>query len=136
MMKVSMATRSIGSMVVLRENKETPSDREWDDFLGILVKNHQALDTLKILVLTEGGGPNAAQRKRLEVALGGKSVRVAIVTDSPKARFIASAITFLNKEHRGFSTSEIDQAYRHLGMTLDEQRAATQALAELKPLIR
>lgn len=135
-MKQSLAVRSVGSMLVLRENKDTPSDMEWDAFLDHLVKNRTNLDALKILVLTDGGGPNAAQRKRLEAALDGRSVRVAVVTDSPKARFIASAITFLNKLHRGFSTKEISLAYEHLGMTLAEQKLAEVALREMGPLMK
>ncbi|HEY8946705.1 MAG TPA: hypothetical protein VIM73_20825 [Polyangiaceae bacterium] len=119
----------------MRENKETPTDAEWDGFLDQLVKNRANFSNLKILVLTEGGGPNAAQRKRLEQALDGRHLRVAVVTDSGKARFIASAITFLNKLHRGFAVKELPLAYEHLGLTIAEQKLAEAALNEMKPLI-
>lgn len=133
--KKTLLVRTIDDMIVMRENGDTPTDIDWDDFLRLLVANRRNFDSLKILVVTAGGGPNAAQRKRLEMALDGRGVRVAIVTDSPKARFIASMVRFLNKHHRGFATAEIRQAYEHLGMSWQEQKLAEQALREMDPLV-
>lgn len=130
-----MLTRKIGTMVVLRENNDTPLDPEWDAFLRLLADNRNNFERLKILVVTDGGGPNAAQRKRLEATLSGKPVRVAVVTDSAKSRFIASAISLINRDHRGFSMKEIGQAYQHLGMTVAECREAEAALKEMEPMI-
>lgn len=130
-----MVTRKIGTMVVLRENNDTPLDAEWDAFLKLLSDNRNNFERMKILVVTDGGGPNAGQRKRLEVALSGKPVRVAVVTDSAKSRFIASAISLINRDHKGFSMKEISQAYQHLDMTGAECREAEAALKEMEPMI-
>lgn len=135
-MKHTMVTRMIGSMIVLRENEETPLDEEWDGFLKILADNKTNFAKLKVLVVTDGGGPNAQQRKRLEATLGGKPIRVAVVTDSAKSRFIASIISFINKDHRGFAMKEIAQAYDHLQMDKQERVLAEQALKELTPQVR
>lgn len=135
-MKPTMVTRMIGQLVVLRENDATPLDSEWDDFLKILSDNWDKFDRLKILVVTDGGGPNAAQRKRLEGVLNGKPIRVAVVSDSAKSRFIASMISLINRQHMGFAMKEIVQAYNHLRMTQIERTVAEQALADLDPLIR
>ena len=135
-MKPTMVTRIIGQLVVLRENDATPLDSEWDAFLKILADNWDKFDLLKILVVTDGGGPNAAQRKRLETVLNGKPIRVAVVTDSAKSRFIASMISLINRQHMGFAMKEVVQAYNHLRMTQAERAAAERALAELDPLIR
>jgi len=134
-MKPTMLTRKIGTMIVLRENNDTPLDPEWDAFLKMLVDNRNNFERMKILVVTDGGGPNAGQRKRLETTLSGKPVRVAVVTDSAKSRFIASAISLINRDHRGFSMKEIGQAYQHLDMTLAECKEAEAALKEMEPLI-
>ena len=135
MKKLSLAVRTVGQMILLRENGSTPVDADWDGFLDILIKNRENFQNLKCLVVTDGGGPNAAQRKRLETALAGRPLRVAVVTDSPKARFIAAMITFLNRDHRGFSKQEIGEAYVHLGMSKAEQSQATEVLRELEPLV-
>jgi hypothetical protein len=130
-----MLTRKIGTMIVLRENNDTPHDAEWDGFLRLLSDNRNNFERMKILVVTDGGGPNASQRKRLEGTLSGKPVRVAVVTDSAKSRFIASAISLINRDHKGFSMKEIGQAYQHLDMTSSECREAELALKEMEPLI-
>ena len=135
-MKPTMVTRVVGQLVILRENDSTPLDSEWDAFLKILADNWDKFDRLKILVVTDGGGPNAAQRKRLETVLNGKPIRVAVVTDSAKSRFIASMISLINRQHMGFAMKEIVQAYNHLKMTQMERTVAEQALTELDPLIR
>lgn len=134
--KRTMVFKRIGSMVVLRENMKTPHDSEWDAFLAFLLANRDDFPKLKVLVATDGGGPSAAQRKRLADTLDGRSVRVAVVTDSAKSRFIASAISLINRDHRGFSTAERKDAYAHLDLSADECTQAETALASMEPEIR
>jgi hypothetical protein len=123
-------------MIVSCENKETPTDAEWDDFLSVLVANRSSFPTLKILVLTEGGGPTTTQRKRLETALGGQTVRVAVVTDSIKVRFIVSSVALLNRHISTFSRAEFERACEYLELHSSEQRLAKQVLAEMETLVR
>ena len=130
--KRTLTFRTVGdSMIVLRENKDTPRDEDWDAFLACLVENRARFSQLKILVMTEGGGPNVEQRKRLEVALDRRPVRVAVVTDSIKVRFIVSSIALLNRQISTFSLKEIERAYTHLGMTQAEQSLARAVIREL-----
>lgn len=134
--KKTLAFRSItDTMLVLRENKDTPRDEDWDAFLEVLSKNRPNFDKFKILVMTEGGGPNQDQRKRLEVALGGRPVRVAVVTDSVKVRFIVSSIALLNREIRTYSNREIEEAYQHLNMTELERRKVDDAIREMNQIV-
>ena len=123
-------------MIVIRQNKDTSSDQDWDDFLDMLVERRPEFAKLKILVVTDGGGPSQAQRKRLEVALAGKPVRVAVVSDSMKTRFIVSSIALLNRDMSSFRASELSQAYDHLSLTLDERRTAKTTIEELAARIR
>lgn len=123
-------------MIVIRQNKDTSSDQDWDDFLDLLVERRAEFATLKILVVTDGGGPSMAQRKRLEIALDGQPVRVAVVSDSMKTRFIVSSIALLNRDMSSFRAGEMAQAYDHLGLTLDERRTAKTTLDELAPRVR
>ena len=133
--KRSLVVRAVESLIVLRENNVTPTDRDWDEFMQILTLNRPDFPRIKILVKTDGGGPNAEQRKRLSVALGGVPVRVAVVTDSIKVRFIVSSIALLNSEIATFSNKEIAEAYQHLSLTLREQRLVELAITEMSPLI-
>jgi hypothetical protein len=131
----NLVTRRVGQMLISLENKETPTDEEWDDFLKVLREGRDDFATLKLLVITEGGGPTAAQRKRLEQALGGRTLRVAVVTDSIKVRFIVSSIALLNRFISTFSKAELPRAYEYLGLAAGEQRAAMLAVAEMEPLM-
>lgn len=134
--KQNMVTRRVGQLLVSCQNNETPSDVEWDEFLRILVANRENFATLKLLVVTDGGGPTAAQRKRLEAALAGQSIRVAVVTDSIKVRFIVSSVALLNRHISTFSRAETARAYQYLGLSPTEQQLAAQTAAELEAMIR
>lgn len=120
----------------MRESLDTPLDEEWDAFLGLLSQNQGNFAKLRILVSTNGGGPNAAQRKRLDTVLAGRPIRVAVVTDSAKSRFIASAISLINRDHKGFSIAEMEGAYDHLALSPSERRLVDAALKEMDPMIR
>jgi hypothetical protein len=136
-MKTTLVVRTLApSLVVLRESIDTPFDEEWDAFLRLLKDNRENFAKLRILVVTDGGGPNAAQRKRLDAVLAGRPVRVAVVTDSAKSRFIASAISLINRDHRGFSRAEIDGAYDHLALSPMERRLAETSVKEMTPLLK
>jgi hypothetical protein len=135
-MKPTLVSRTVApNLVVSRESFDSPREEEWDAFLQLLEATKENLTKLRILVITDGGGPNAAQRKRLETVLKGRSVRVAIVTDSAKSRFIASAVSLFNRDHRGFSKSEIQLAYDHIGLSPTERRLAEAAIREMDPLV-
>ena len=133
--KRSLVVRVVDSLIILRENSTTPTDRDWDEFLEILAANRPNFPKIKILVKTDGGGPSTEQRKRLSVALGGRPVRVAVVTDSIKVRFIVSSIALLNSEIATFSNKEIAEAYQHLSLEPSERRLVEVAITEMSPLV-
>jgi hypothetical protein len=135
MKKTTQVTRTVGQMIIARQGKETPSEKEWDDFLQAVVENRDNSATVRILVLTDGGGPSIGQRKRLQSALDGQVFRVAVVSDSIKVRFIVSSVALLNSEISSFTRAEISQAYSYLRLSTDEQKLAKKALADIEPLI-
>lgn len=134
--KKTLAFRFVdSSLLVLRENAVTPRDEDWDAFLTVLEKNRDNFARLRILVRTEGGGPSAPQRKRLEKALGGRPVRVAVVTNSVAVRFIVSSIALLNREIRTFSVDELANAYQHLRLNPAERRDAEKAAFDMEDMV-
>ena len=133
--KRSLLVRVAESMIVLRENAVTPTDADWDEFMEILSAARPDFERIRILVMTDGGSPSTEQRKRLAIALGGKLVRVAVVTDSMKVRFIVSSIALLNREIASFANKEIAEAYAHLSLTRAEQKLAQAMIAEMSPLV-
>jgi hypothetical protein len=121
--------------MVMVQNKETPNDEEWDEFLTLLVKHRAELPKLKLLVTTDGGGPSAIQRKRLENALQGTPMRVAVISDNMKVRFVASMIALFHADHRSFLTTELEDAYNHLRMNVIERRHVHAVVRELTALV-
>jgi len=124
-----------GSLMVLRENKTTPSDADWDAFLAELTAQRPNFKNLRIVVFTDGGGPSSAQRKRLAVALGGEAVRVAVVTESATVRFIVSSIALLNKSIATYHPKDVDKAFAWLALSPSEQKQVEHAREQLGPLI-
>jgi hypothetical protein len=134
-MKKSMVTRRVDSLVVLIETSDNPTDEEWDEFLNILAGNQGNFSKIQVLVMTDGGGPDREQRKRLAKVLADEPIRVAVVSDSAKVRFIASSIFLLNRDHGCFANKEIDKAFDHLRLSPSLRRLALTTIAEMKPLV-
>ena len=126
-----METRRVGWLLLARQNAEPPSDDEWARFLVLLGEARPHFEQVKILVLTEGGGPSSAQRESLAKTLAGKPVRVAVVTNNVKVRFVAAMVALFHKEMRCFSREEYRLACSHVGMTADEASTAQRILAEM-----
>lgn len=137
-MKRSMLSRRVGSLMLVRESADDPTDAEWDEFLTFLTANSRELQDqrLKILVRTDGGSPNAAQLKRLAATLGKTQALVAIVSDSIKVRFAGAAIALFQRNIRQFSTAEWPRTYAHLGLTQEQQLSAEETLRQLEVELR
>ena len=128
----SLITREIGDVIISRGNKETPDERDWDEFLEIVAKNRAKSAKTKILVITDGGGPSIDQRKRLQRTLSGHTFRVAVVTDSVKVRFIVSSVALLNREISTFSMADMPRACEYLGLNSPEVGAALKLAKDLE----
>jgi hypothetical protein len=134
-MKPRQVTRRVESLVILRESKLDPSDEEWDETLRILTIQWQEMGQLKVLVVSDGGGPTQAQRKRLQRTLEGKPIRVAVVSDSMKVRFICSSVALFMSNLSSFKISEMSQAHSWLNLSDHEKRLATDHVARMSALI-
>jgi hypothetical protein len=134
-MKHRQVTRRVESLVILRESKLDPSDEEWDETLRIVVEQWQELGQLKVLVVSDGGGPTQAQRKRLERTLEGKPIRVAVVSDSMKVRFICSSVALFTSNLSSFKVSEMRAAYLWLNLSEHERKLANEQVAQMSELI-
>ena len=134
-MKPRQVTRKVESLVILRESKHDPSDAEWDETLRVLAENLPDIDQIKVLVVSDGGGPTQSQRKRLEATLNGKPIRVAVVSDSMKVRFICSSVALFTSNLSSFKISEIRDAYSWLKLSEREKKLADQNVAMMHDLI-
>ncbi|HMR73774.1 MAG TPA: STAS/SEC14 domain-containing protein [Polyangiaceae bacterium] len=131
-MSRNMVTRRLGNLLILRQNTQPPSDEEWDECLNLLSTD---VEEVQVLVITDGGGPSPEQRRRLDQTLNGSPVRVAVVSESVRIRFIVSSVAFLTRRIKSFSETEYTEALAHLELDLDQRRLAQRHVREMTALI-
>jgi hypothetical protein len=129
--KKNAVTRRIGSLVVLLQGTETPTAAEWSECIKLLSATTD-LNATKVLVITDGGGPDLAQRESLAGVVRGRSVCSAVVSDSIKVRFIVATVALFSSKISTFTRSEIEKAYRFLGLTQEEIAVAKKAVVEMR----
>jgi hypothetical protein len=126
----NLITRRIQNLVILRQNAHDPTDKEWDQCMHLLTSG-DGPSNARVLVVTDGGGPNSEQRGRLKLTLDGNNIKVAVVTDHVRTRFIVSSVAFITSKIKSFRRSEMDQAYEYLGLDPTQRRYAERQLFEL-----
>jgi hypothetical protein len=112
-----MLTRRVGSVLLVVQGSAAPSDPDWAECLEIL---QPFVAIARVLVLTEGEGPDASQRQRLSAVIGRHPIRVAIMTDSAKVRFIVASLALFIRRIRCFMRNDLSAAFEHLDLTLAE----------------
>jgi hypothetical protein len=128
-MKRNLVTRSVGSVLVLLQNREPPSDAEWAECikqLRVLLRMHGA--NVRVYVSTHGGAPTPDHRAILQKEVAKVPVRTSVVSDSLSARMTSSTVALSNRNHRSFGVAEIAEARQHLGLTPAEIRDVDDAV--------
>jgi hypothetical protein len=129
--KRNAVTRRIGSLVILLQGTDTPTTAEWSECIKLVAATTD-LNSTKVLVITEGGGPNLTQRQQLEGVLRGTTVCSAVVSDSMKVRFIVATVALFSSKISTFGMAEIEKAYRFLSLAPDEVQNAKKAVVEMR----
>lgn len=114
------------------QSGSAPSDAEWNEFLRVVERDPAGL---RLFVMTDGGAPNADQRKRLQTALQGALPLVAAVSDNIKVRFVAATIALFHSTHGSFTKDEKQKAYDHLRLDKKERQDIEAALPELCAMV-
>jgi len=126
----NMLWRLEGPILVCVNAAENPTDAEWTRYLDA---GRAALPKCKgILVVTDGGGPNAMQRKQIDEMPEARDLPVAVVTASLAARGIVTAISWFGKAIKAFAPHQVPEALGYLGLAPSEAAAACATVALLK----
>ena len=128
--KRNAVTRRVGSLVILLEGKDTPTDAEWRECIQLVSAGD--LNSTRVLVITEGGGPSVSQRQMLENVLSGTKVCSAVVSDSVLVRFIVATVALFSNSISSFSLREIRKAYDYLGLSHEQIALAEKNLKEMR----
>lgn len=125
-----MAYRVVDSVFVVIHSADSPADDEWDGYLECY--RNDAKNSMRTLVITDGGGPNTKQRALMNEELAESKPTVAICTDNRVVRGIVAALGWFNRKVRAFSKSHISDALKYLGLSDDEMLPVLDAILELE----
>lgn len=109
-----------GTHIVLVNGPTTPADDEWRAYVRDVER--WLPDLVGTLIVSDGGGPNSAQRRELKEAFtrhGRASVRTAVLSDSLMARGIVNALNLFNPGIRVFRPDAVGDALAYIGAALD-----------------
>jgi hypothetical protein len=116
----SMGVRVVGRVYVFVHGESAPTDAEWDQVIA-LYEQSPRLEEIRMFVHTLGAAPNAAQRGRLNAALGKTKPLTSIVTSSAVARAAGTALAWFNPSFRAFGPDEVERALDHLELDARER---------------
>ncbi len=123
----SWSTHAGGRIVVTALHcARAPSDVEWDEYLAVLER--ALVDCgdgglrLAGLTITDGGAPNAGQRRRVATIFADRRMRSAAVSRDPDVHRVAQAWAWLNPNHRAFVPSEFAMALDYLWLDAEQAR--------------
>jgi hypothetical protein len=135
-MNVNMAQnmwfRYVGRIFLAIHTKDPPSDEEWDAALVGMREWAQGPGRPCTLVFTDGGAPNTAQRQRLQKALNGKDLLIAVLSGALIPRFVNASIALFNKSIRSFTPDEFPQARQHLMLTEQELKQLRETFSQVQ----
>ena len=121
---VNMVSEMVtGTVVCTLHTEQAPSDDEWDAAMGLLDRHRRADGELaSMLIFTAGGAPTVAQRRRGNQITMGRRCTRAICTDSKATLVIVRGLSWFAPGLKSFSTQELAEAIRYVGVSADEAR--------------
>lgn len=123
-----------GRLSIAVHNAKPPSDLEWTRFLNH-VRSRKDITDQRILVWTDGGSPDAHQRRALEEVIRKHipdPAPMAVLTSSLIVRAVMKLASFFNPLIKCYAPDESSSALAYLGLSPDERAFVSRQLAELR----
>ena len=114
---ISGVWRASWPVLVSMHGRSFPTDAEWDRHLDMARGIRDVIGesaTIRVLALSDGGGPTSAQRAKLFARAGRHVVRAALVTKSPTAGGIGTVVGLTYPGVKVFAPHEFQRALAHL----------------------
>ena len=106
-----------------------PTDSEWNAYADCAIRN--AASTRCIIILSEGGGPNAKQRQRIARADAVKTLPTLVMSTSSLVRGMVTALGWLGKSIKACAPADAER----IGAFVDLDRStADRALCHIASL--
>lgn len=111
---------SVASAYVLVLSERPPDEADWASWVAYIAEHISPETAPRVLVVTEGGAPSAAQRASLSrvTERHRHAAKVAVCTDSALARGAITALSwFMPNAYRAFSRGALDDAAHYLDLS-------------------
>lgn len=109
------------------------ANEEWNLYMDGLRK---LADTpLRTIVLTDGGSPNAIQRKEMIDLFRGESPPTCIVSTSPLVRGMTTALGWFNPNIKAVSPEQLKEAFQYLGIPAAHEDRVRKEIWRLRLLL-
>lgn len=130
----TMAFGSIGNLVIAVHGTAPPNDPEWDEYMVVLKEAARigGVERARSLVITEGGAPNSAQRKKVNELLSGRAGLCAVISDSAIVRGVVTALNWYNPMIKAYSPAQMEQAMHYLKVSGKQAQEALAMVGKLK----
>lgn len=126
----TVAYKLTGNLLISVHGREPVSAAQFPEILATFRRLDYA--TVRMLVITEGGGPTPQQRKEMTTALNGQQLLTAVVSDETMIRGIVTALSWFNSKIRSFKTSQIDEALIYLELRPSRFEEIKQEISNLR----
>lgn len=117
-------------LMILVHGDAPPSDPDWEVYASELHRIYPQGKLRRVLVFSDGPGPNASQRQRLHHN-GVHPLQTAVVTHALLARGIVTALSWFY-EIRAFAPTALDAAFSYLTIPQTEWTTIRKTVATLR----
>jgi hypothetical protein len=124
-----MAHVVIGDLGVALHTDKDPSREEWDAWMVSVRKVPST--RLRVLAVTDGGGPNTVHRNQFVKYLDGAKARIAVVSDAIMVRGIVTALSWFTDGIRIFAPEQLHAAMAHVDMSSELRDTTRDHLREM-----
>ncbi len=124
-------------LVLFVSGKLNPTAGEWKTYCSVLadgVKQLRArnIDALRVLVVSDGGGPSGKQREEVLAAGGGIKVRTAAVSSDLMTRGILTALGWFGIDVKSCTPARAADAFAFLNIPAAQVGGLWKRLKELE----
>ncbi len=130
----NLAVKVIDRLFLVACAVADPNDAEWATYLEV-VKRHGVDRTMQI-VATAGGGPTPAQRRELDDLLAGRTVPVAVLSESIRVRWGVTLVSLFRRDIRAFRPSTLRDALAFLEIPMSRTNLIERELSRLREEVR
>jgi hypothetical protein len=134
-----MGFKIVGTLHIIVCGDKDPTMDDWAAYMQALQEEERKgvdVSQWRTVTFSDGGGPNATQRKAVSDLLKGRASPIAIITANSVMRGVITALSWFNPKCRAYAPSDMGSALNFLGVPLARFDSIKQTAQEIQRTIR